>query len=312
MGVSACLLAALIIIAPLVLFYWFRGRDRRWGWALVGVFLAIPLLVADALPMVRFVLGIGALVSVAKAIECSRGRASDPSMQRTLGRFLFWYAIPSDSSWPTTVDAAATARRHGRRRLLRALAKLPVVAGLVILNARVPRIGTDPWLSVFWVLWFTYFWVSAALDVVTGLAMQTGIHVAEVFDTPPLARSPADFWSRRWNLFFCRWARRNLFLPLGGRRHPARALVAVFVISALAHEYLVLLSLGTTSGHMTAFFLLQGLATLASMKIARRRRGRALFPPVFAVPLHVAWLTLTAPLFFHPVIRIFCASVPHG
>lgn len=307
------LVAAVIVLAPVALYAVLRLHGGRvWLVTLVAASLAVPLLVPAGLPMVRFFVGIGALLNIAKAIESVHGRVRDPAMLRSFWRFLFWHTIPPDSSWPAHSDAAASVRSQGRRRLLRGVAKLPFVAGLLALNIAVPRIQTEMWLSVFWTLWFSYAWVSALVDLVTGLAMQTGVHVAEVFNAPPLARSPADFWSRRWNLFFCSWARRNLFLPLGGRRRPALALLAVFAASAVAHEYLVAISLGSTRGHMTAYFMLQGLATLVAIKIARLRHGRPLLPTPAGVSLHVAWFTLTAPLFFQPVMKIFCFETLGG
>lgn len=301
------LVAAVVLLAPVALYSLFRCHGPRiWLLAIIPVSLATPLLVPAHLPMVRFFVGIGALVNIAKAIECLNDRVRDPAMVQSFWRFLFWHTIPPDSTWPTDADAATAARRDGRRRLLRGAAKLPFVAGLVILHTAIPRIQTEPWLSVFWTLWFSYTWVSAVVDLVTGLAMQTGVHVAEVFDAPPLARSPAEFWSRRWNLFFSSWARRNLFLQLGGRRRPGLALLAVFAASALAHEYLVTVSLGNTGGHITAYFMLQGIATLVTIKLGRLRRGRQLLPTAAAVPLHLAWFTLTAPLFFEPVMKVFC------
>jgi hypothetical protein len=301
------LLVAVILSAPVALYALLRlHAGSLWLLVLCAASLAVPLLVPADLPMLRFLVGIGALVNVAKAVECLRGRAHDPAMLRPFWRFLFWHSIPPDSTWPVDDAAATNARRAGRRRLLRGAAKLPFVVGLLVLAETMARAGMNEWLVLFATLWFTYGWMSALADLVTGLAMQTGIDVVEVFNAPPLARSPIDFWSRRWNLLFVHWARRNLFLPFGGRRRPELALVAVFGVSAVAHEYLVGISLGRMQGYMTAFFLLHGVATLLSAYVARLRRGRPLMPAPAAVILHVAWLTLTAPLFLGPVMEIFC------
>ncbi len=298
--------AAVIALAPLALYFVVRGRAGLAATAAVS--LATPFLVPPDQPLLRFFIGMGALVHIAKAIEFVRGRARDPAMLRSLPRFLLWHVVPPDSTWPIGAGAAAAARRAGRRRLLRAAAKLPLVVGLLALCNRVPWIESHVFSWASWNLLFSYLWMSAGMDLYTGLAMQTGIDVAEVFRAPPLARSPADFWNRRWNVFFCTWARRNVFLPLGGRRRPAVALLAAFAVSAIAHEYLVAISLGRTRGEMTAFFMLQGLATLASLELTRLRRPRPPLPAAVAVALHAGWLTLTAPLFYGPIVKIFAAA----
>jgi hypothetical protein len=77
--------------------------------------------------------------------------------------------------------------------------------------------------------------------------------------------------------------------------------LGVFLSSAVVHEYLVLAALGRTSGHMFAFFMLHGAATL----LTGSRRTPWPVPRGVAVLLHSLWLVLTAPLFFAPLEEIF-------
>ncbi len=63
-------------------------------------------------------------------------------------------------------------------------------------------------------------------------------------------------------------------------------------------------SLGSSRGHMTAFFALQGAATVGTVALARRLGRSTLMPRVPAVALHMVWLTVTAPLFFEPFLQI--------
>src|SRR5690606_20388118 len=111
-------------------------------------------------------------------------------------------------------------------------------------SARWPGVHAHGWWSIQWNLWMLYAALSGLADVVTGLAMQSGIGFAEVFDAPPLARSPRDFWSRRWNLYIHDLAYRHVFPRWGGIRHPLRATLGVFVVSGLMHEYVVWACLG--------------------------------------------------------------------
>ena len=82
---------------------------------------------------------------------------------------------------------------------------------------------------------------------------------------PPFAATPAEFW-RRWNRpaheFFDLYVAR----PLGGMRHPVRAILATFLVSGLGHEYIFSVSSGRLQGYQTAFFLIHGLAVVATLR----------------------------------------------
>jgi len=82
------------------------------------------------------------------------------------------------------------------------------------------------------------------------------------------------------------------------------AVSAVFIFSALVHEYIIVVCLGSTQGHMAAFFLLQGAATFAYGFLSKRRGGRPLMPRSAAVGLHLAFFTVTSWLFFQPMLQI--------
>jgi hypothetical protein len=295
---SALLFAAAALALPLLAYPLLR-RSRALLIADVAVSLALPLLLPASFPLGRFLAGVGALVHVAKSLDLALGRVTDPAMVSSLGRYLSWHFIPPDSTFPRDPAAAAEARRQGRRRLLRALARAPVAAALLFVSERHPALHDHAFLSGAWNLAFAGAWIPAVVDLVTGLAMQSGIRFAEVFAHPALSRSPADFWGRRWNRFYRDVAYRHLFLRLRPRW---AALLAVFAVSAAAHEYLVVISLGHTRGELAAFFLLHGLATLACQKLPTR------LPRPLAIGLHLAWLVLTAPLAFGPVMEIFCAG----
>ena len=77
---------------------------------------------------------------------------------------------------------------------------------------------------------------------------------------PWLARSVADFWGHRWNLWFSDWFRYTIFGRL--RRHPIFALFLAFLVSGLAHEWVINVPLYYLTGRMLigsmmAYFLLQ-------------------------------------------------------
>ena len=134
-----------------------------------------------------------------------------------------------------------------------------------------------------------------------------------IIAAPPLARSPRDFWGRRWNLVVHDLVFRHVFLPLGGLRRPLRSTVGVFVISGLIHEYFVLACLGHPGrypGFMMLFFGLHGLAVMVQLAWDRGPGRRSRMARPLAIVLHLAWFTLTAPLFFAPIGEIFARAWP--
>ena len=91
-------------------------------------------------------------------------------------------------------------------------------------------------------------------------------------DAPLCATSPGEFWGRRWNGAFNRLAHDFIFRPLAKKSNVALATLAAFGVSGVLHELVISLPARGGYGLPTAYFLVQGLATLAS----RTRMGRRL------------------------------------
>lgn len=280
--------------------------------------LVVPLLLpfVSPLPWVypQALLTVLCIVMAGKAYELFRGRVPDPAMLGPLPSFVFWQLVPLKARAPRTALEASHARAKGRARLLRATFKLPGVAALTIVHLSWPGLHDGPWLEAFWALWITYLGVSALVDVVGGLAMQSGNALAEGFNAPPLARSPRDFWSRRWNLVVHDLVFRHVFLPLGGLRRPLRGTIGVFVLSGLIHEYFIVACMGRASsypGWMMLFFGLHGIAVMAQLAWDRGPGRRKNLPRALAIVLHLGWFTLTAPLFFFPMGEVFAGAWPN-
>lgn len=89
------------------------------------------------------------------------------------------------------------------------------------------------------------------------------------FDAPLLAPTPAAFW-RRWNRAVSDYLLVNVARPAGGREHPARGVLAAFLVSALLHEYVFSVALGVVQGYQLAFFLLHGLAVVLTARLDPR------------------------------------------
>ena len=107
---------------------------------------------------------------------------------------------------------------------------------------------------------------------------------------PWAARSIADFWGNRWNLWFSDWFRYCLFSRL--RRRPVFALFLVFAISGLMHEWVTNFTLYHLTGRvlfgsMMIYFLLQAVGIFVERRFLKGH------PRLMAVFI---WLVVYAPV----------------
>lgn len=73
------------------------------------------------------------------------------------------------------------------------------------------------WLYLFAYTWYFYFNFSGFSDIAIGLSRIHGYKLKENFNNPFFARNVIEFWSG-WHISLYRFARRNIFVPLGGYR----------------------------------------------------------------------------------------------
>lgn len=100
-------------------------------------------------------------------------------------------------------------------------------------------------------------------QLLRALERLAGYDVVPLVDFASLARTPADFW-RRYNRRVGAWLYGFVFVPAGGRRHPARAVFIAFLANGVLHEYVFAVALWEVDGYQLAFFLLQGAGVVAS------------------------------------------------
>lgn len=281
-----------------------RARRRVFGFALAALVLSIPFWLPKDAAVWRFFLALSSVLLFARLWEATEERPASPLSLSTPGRFsLFLFSI-GDLQFSTNDAERKQARRAGLFRLGRAGLKLAALALLLVVLSALPTLADSALPRAAWCLLAAYCASTAVSDVLSGATMAlSGHREAEVFQSPLIARSPIDFWSQRWNLMFRNAAYRLIFVPAGGRKRAVQASILVFAFSALLHEYLVVAALGHTGGHMAAFFSLQGAATLLNAW-ARRRTERRM-PRPLGIALTWAWMLLTSPLFFVPILEIF-------
>lgn len=130
--------------------------------------------------------------------------------------------------------------------------------------------------------------------LLNGLAAATrllGVPATDFAGPYFLARTPAEFW-RFYNRPMNQFLDEYLFKPLGGRRRAVSATLLTFAFSGVIHEYIFDLPARRFLGTQLAFFLIQGLAVAATLRL--RPRGPAAFA---ATLLTLAFNLLTAPIF---------------
>jgi len=130
---------------------------------------------------------------------------------------------------------------------------------------------------------------SLLIALFTLLYLPSGRLFPTLHDNPFLMRGVADFWGRRWNLWFGDWFRYALLALL--RRRPALAVVVIFFVSGVMHEWVVNLPLYLVTGRklfgtMMIYFLLQSAGLLLERRYFAEK-------PVAKVVL--AWLVVFVP-----------------
>jgi hypothetical protein len=126
---------------------------------------------------------------------------------------------------------------------------------------------------------------------VTVLWLPSGRLLPPIHNQPWRARSIADFWGKRWNLWYSDWSRYAIFKPLRGR--PILALVIAFAVSGLLHEWVINVPLYFITGRalfgtMIFYFLLQAVGVLVERRF--RFKNRSAWRVAFT------WLVVLAPV----------------
>ncbi|KAG0357957.1 hypothetical protein BG005_002899 [Podila minutissima] len=136
---------------------------------------------------------------------------------------------------------------------------------------------------------------------------------------PGVATSPAEFWRQWHHLFQYIWVDLG-FKPVHHllRKHVTKKtanrelastlevvlpIMGVFLMSGVMHEYMMVGMFHARVGHMTAFFLIQGAATILSKALHNTVGQKVHVPPVILIALTWAFNLSTAALFMEPVLQ---------
>jgi hypothetical protein len=118
--------------------------------------------------------------------------------------------------------------------------------------------------------------------------------------------TPAEFW-RRYNRPVEQFFHQYVFRPAGGLHRPLLATMATFAFSGVVHEYIFDIAARRVLGYQMLFFLINGAATVVTLRARLDRRGR-----LAAIVLTSAFNLATAYLFFASMNAIVPFYVARG
>jgi hypothetical protein len=272
-SIVPCLL--LLAALPLVL-----ALLRDWPRLLCGVALAgcaLPFFLPTSAPLLRSVAALGTGMLLIKALQFASGQMRP---RGGIDFLLFIFTLAAIVRWESP-------RRPDLRRAALGLGTGLFQLVLVwLLMIAVPRLDARNPVQLFTSQLGLYLTVAGLCNLSLVKLSLRGLDHDEVFNNPFGSLTPGEFWGRRWNSYISDLLHRYVFLPVGGRRHPLRGMLAAFAVSGVGHE--LLFDVGTLkfNGGMLAFFFLQGgLVAVTSRSRFFRRLVRE-------VPV-LAWLLTT-------------------
>ena len=261
-------------------------------WIIVS---ACPFIIVPKMVLGRFIAGMFTVWILVKAydLEAQALRGKQPSFSQFLQFSIngFWLVMQRRPA-----EMRLTALQNAKLLIGRAAVALVTIALCTI-------VFTADWshrsfafehvakvCTVYLALMWSTNAAAAAWRLAGGIAL-------DPFDDPAMARTPGQFW-RDWNRPAAQLFQEYVFNRAGGHRHISRATLITFAVSALIHEYLFCIALRRPQGFQLAFFMLQGFAVVATLKIHRRGRQALLW----------AVITFTFEL---AVSVLFFASINH-
>jgi alginate O-acetyltransferase complex protein AlgI len=248
---------------------------------LCALLTATGFLVAGAGAIARM-LAFGAATFLGMKLVVLAAARAEGTVLPTTRRLLFtfcWFGMNPRAFAHRGAPDPATARSLLRRGLRNA------AAGALLLA--VARAIAEPWAAPLLMVALSLGVHFGLFTGLTALFRARGFPVRLLFDAPARARSPQEFWARRWNRGFAEMTALAVHRPLQRRLGRGRALLLSFLVSGFLHEIAISLPVRAGYGLPTLYFVLQGL-------VARWRGGAP-----------GRWLTLGAvvlplPLLFHP------------
>lgn len=266
---------------------WALALLRQRPYALRTAALAVCVL-TFAIPRGRFVTAVFAMLMLLKALQAAAGHEKP----RGYLNFVMFLLLPVVVRWDEPM-------RPDPRRALRSvvLGAGQFAMGILITDAAMRMVQADALFVVLFQVGL-YLVAAGAFNVLIAPLALRGLDFDDPFDSPLLARTPGEFWGRRWNTWVSHMLHRYVFLPSGGRHHPLRGTLAAFAVSGVAHEAVFARVPAGAFGWMLAYFLTQGALVVATSRwrafrvLAKRR-------PWLSRGITIAVILASGALFVH-------------
>jgi hypothetical protein len=261
-------LALAIAFLPAVCFYpaigW-RPRARlRLFIVLEAIVLAAPWAIPAHAPILRLLAGVIAAMPAVKLWDvCRAGRQGSPA---TPVQYLLYLSNPFSIVWRKII---AERRPPIREDLLRVVFGIlgSVGAAWVCFAVFVFQWRQFPFALEHCTKLPAVFLVILVLPNTLAAAYRLlGIPSTDFSNNFFLARTPAEFW-RGYNRPAGQFLHEDVFKMLGGPRFPMTGALATFAVSGLIHEYFFDVAAGRVQGYQMAFFLVQGIASVATARL---------------------------------------------
>jgi len=269
---------------------------KHWGFAVVIV--AGALAISPWLPSWAFMWSLAAAMFFAlKWLTLQRALRLNPtpSLLRVLDYLFLWIGMNAQEFLFTPRHRASLPRIT---EWLVAFAK--ILFGGALLWGVTPLLSpAPPWLVAWTGMVGLIFLMHFGAFHLLSLGWRTfGFSAPPIMRNPISATSLSDFWGSRWNNAFRDAAHVLVFCPLRPHLGARGAMFAVFLVSGLAHDFVISLPAAVGFGLPTLYFAAQGCgvwlerSTLGKrLRLQRGLRGRIFALAVVAAP--VFWL-------FHP------------
>jgi hypothetical protein len=287
-----------------------RGHIPAWSWNLLAALVALvplsaPWLCAGARrPLTIVLVAILGGIVMLKAIDWLRFPRQEDDLIRVWLALSFWPCLEIEEVGVRKSPVAGRIAPVLRRV---AAGAVSVVLGLALAAAgqslRLPDRGV--WLDGSFKTVEIYLLAGGANHLLVAAFGLAGYRITDAFRYPILAGSVLDFWSR-YNVWIHRWLKRHVYEPIGRRRRrPVLGIFAVFAVSGVMHEYLIVPAAPDLIGWQSAFFGLHGLGAIGGAWLGRSYRSVAgrRAPRPLAIAVTLAFVLATAPIFIHCLDR---------
>ena len=248
-----------------VLFYPVLSLPRAWRTVFLfvlgmGIIWAIVTVLAEG-RFQRWVAGIGGIWILSKLYDSHY--ATEKFGQLRFLTFLAFLFNPFTLVQRKLRDERTPSPRENAARIVRG--GITIAVGVILMRALWSVDLTSwPFLLEHCVKSIVFLLVIIGfLGVAVALWRLGGGKARDVMNAPALARTPADFW-RRYNRVMGQFLYEDIYNRAAMRRGSLPATLLVFTVSAVLHEALFTIAIGQMHGFQLAFFLVQGLAVVAT------------------------------------------------